>query len=426
MGKPEHISSYYVATANQSLNFSQLQDTLDCDVCIVGGGITGCSAALQLAERGYQVVLLEGTRVGWGASGRSGGQILQGFACGQGRLNQLVGAEAALTLWQMSLEAIELLKYNIKKYDIQCDFQQGLAEVAVKPRQYKELKAWAEEMQRHYNYHSMRFMEKEELCSILATKRYLGGVYDTNGGHLHPLNYTLGLAKAAQQAGVKIFEQSAVIRVTQGQQPVAVTAQGQVRCRHLILSGNAYLHQILPAIEAKVMPVSTYILATEPLGKTQATQLISNNMAVADVNFVLDYFRLSADWRLLFGGGVSYSTVDPIHLTQTMRRKMLRVFPQLQAIKPAFAWGGHVAITINRAPHFGRVGSNVYFAQGYSGHGLAMAGFAGKLMAEALAGTSERFDLFGEIPHHPFPGGRWLRMPLLVLGTTYYKLKDLF
>ncbi|EIJ41292.1 glycine/D-amino acid oxidase, deaminating [Beggiatoa alba B18LD] len=422
MAQSAHIRSYYAASINLPLAFSSLQTDVDCDVCIIGGGITGCSAALELAERGYRVVLLEGQQIGWGASGRSGGQILQGFACGQTKLQRLVGKETAFQLWQFSLDAINLLKQRITQHQIQCDFQQGIAEVAVKPRQYHDLKVVAQEMQTDYQYSSVHFMEREELCSVLATSRYLGGIYDANGGHIHPLNYTLGLAKAAQLAGAHLFEQSLVTGITQGNQPIVHTAQGQVRCQHLILSGNAYLRHVMPSIEAMVMPVGTYILATEPFA--EASQLIRNNMAVADVNFVLDYFRLSADNRLLFGGQVSYSTIDPFNLEGIMRRHMLRVFPQLHAVKTEFVWGGHVAITINRAPHFGRIGKNIYFAHGYSGHGLAVAGLAGQLMAEAVAGTAEKFDVFGKIPHYPFMGGRWLRTPLLVLGTTYYKIKD--
>jgi gamma-glutamylputrescine oxidase len=287
-----------------------------------------------------------------------------------------------------------------------------------------ELEGWAEDLRRHFGYDSLQLWSQEQVRAQLASESYLGGLYDPNSGHVHPLNYTLGLVQAAQQAGALFYEQSAVTRVEQGATPVAHTARGRVRCRHLLLCGNAYLEGIAPNIERKIMPVGTYITATEPLGAERARDLIRNNMAVADINFVLDYFRLSADHRLLFGGRVSYSRLDPLNLAGAMGQRLRQVFPQLKDVKQHYTWGGYVGITMNRAPHFGRLNGNVYFAQGFSGHGIALTGMAGSLMADAIAGSAERFDLFGRIPHHDFPGGRLLRTPALVLAMAWYRMRD--
>jgi gamma-glutamylputrescine oxidase len=268
-------------------------------------------------------------------------------------------------------------------------------------------------------------MDRGELEGLLATDRYIGGLYDAASGHLHPLNYTLGLNRAAVAAGARVFEGSPVEAVEPGDRITVRTPAGVVRCRYLLLCGNAYLGGLSRPLRGRVMPVGTYIVATEPLGETLAESLIANGMAVADINFVLDYYRLSADTRLLFGGRVSYSTVPPPSLTHSIRARMLKVYPQLGDVRIEYAWGGNVAITMNRAPHFGRLSDNVFFAQGFSGHGIVMTGFAGQLLAEAVAGTAERLDVFARIPHRPFPGGPMFRTPALVLAMAWYRLRDL-
>lgn len=426
MSIPTHPNSWYAASIAQPTRYPTLNDAIDVDVCVIGGGITGCSAALHLAQAGYRVALLEAARIGWGASGRSGGQIIFGYTCEQRTLTQLVGAQESRLLWDLSLAALIGTRRLIAQHDIACDLTAGMAHVAVKPRQVKDLQAWYAELTTNYQYQSVQLWEQAELQAQLASPRYFGALYDPNSGHLHPLKYTLGLAEAAAAAEAQLFEGTAVTQLQQGVRPVLHTASGgQVRCDAVILAGNAYLRHVLPEIEQMVMPVSTYMIATAPLAEAQAHALICNRMAVADMNYVLDYFRLSADNRLLFGGLASYSTWTPAGLKSLLQRRMQRVFPQLSAVTVEYVWGGEVAITLNRAPHFGRVGQNVYFAHGFSGHGVALAGLAGQLMAEAVAGTQERFDVFAHIPHHPFPGGRWLRMPALVLGNAYYKLRDL-
>ncbi|GAA3532037.1 FAD-binding oxidoreductase [Zobellella aerophila] len=420
-----HTDSYYAASLNLPLAYPTLEENLDVDVCIVGAGITGAAAALTLAEKGYRVAVLEANRVGWGASGRNGGQMIFGYACEQSKLTRMVGLETSRALWDISIEAMTLMRRRIHDHGIDCDLADGHLHAAVKPRHMQELEAWAEDLIRNFGYQGLQLWDRQRLRRQLASDAYLGGLYDPNSGHVHPLNYTLGLVKAAAQAGAVFFEQSPVTRIERGATPVAHAPGGQVRCRQLLLCGNAYLQHLVPEIERKLMPVGTYITATEPLGRERAEALIANNMAVADLNFVLDYFRLSADHRLLFGGRVSYSRLDPPNLAAAMGRRLRTVFPQLAGVHQQYTWGGYVGITLNRAPHFGRLERNIYYAQGFSGHGLALTGMAGSLMAEAVAGDAERFDLFGRIPHRDFPGGRLLRTPALVLAMAWYRLRDL-
>lgn len=417
--------SYYGATTDPPPAHAPLMGAVDCDVCVVGAGIAGCSAALHLAERGYRVVLLEDKRIGWGASGRSGAQVLPGFACGQDKLVALVGRDNARALWDMSTESVELLGQLIYRQGIACDWVNGHLQAAIKPRHRADLLALQEKLEREYGYRGLRYIEGNELQGLLATRRYIAGLYDKNAGHLQPLKYTLGLAAAAARNGVQIFEGTRARHFHDGS-PVRVrTEHGEVRCRQLVLCGNAYLDGTAPALARKIMSVGTYMIATEPLGEERARGLIANNMAVNDLNWILDYFRLSADRRLLFGGRVSYSTLKPADTAPAVRARMLGVFPQFADVKIEYSWGGYVDITMNRAPHFGRLSANAYFLQGFSGHGIALAGLGGKLVAEAVAGTAERFDLFARIPHRDFPGGPWLRRPLLVLAMLYYRLRDL-
>jgi gamma-glutamylputrescine oxidase len=421
-----HTHSYYAASANQKIECPTLKGNHSADVCVVGAGITGLSAALNLAERGYKVTVLEANLVGWGASGRSGGQMIFGFGCDMSVLEKSAGKTAAKAMWDMSVEAIDTLRQRVDQHQIQCDLQQGHLHAAIKPRQMHELEEWQASLEKDYGYASLSLWNQQKVQSKMASERYIGGLYDTNSGHIHPLNYTLGLAKAALDAGVIIYTDSSVTKVARKSQAnVCHTAQGQVTAKQVLFCGNAYMGKLVPEISNKIMPVGTYIGATQPLGKERAEALIKNNMAVADINFVLDYFRMSADYRMLFGGRVSYSTLAPPNLKNSMRQRMLKVFPQLEDVSMDYTWGGNVAITMNRGPHFGRVGKDLYFAQGFSGHGIAATGLAGKLLAEAVAGQAERFDLFNEISHLPFPGGTLLRTPALVLAMAWYRLRDM-
>ncbi|HEV7368282.1 FAD-binding oxidoreductase [Arenibaculum sp.] len=424
-GTAAHAPSWYAATALSQPDHPRLEGDVSCDVCVVGAGYTGLSAALHLAERGYDVVVLEAERVGWGASGRNGGQIVTGYNKPMGTIERWVGAEDARRLWDMGEEAKRLLADLVERHGIDCDLRWGYLFAALKDRQVRELAGMRDEWAEGYGYDRSRLVGRDEMGSFVATTKYVGGLLDHGGGQLHPLNYAIGLARAAAAAGARIFEGSRVEAVETGTAPMARTARGSVRARHLILAGNAYLRGLVPSVAAKIMPAGTYLIATEPLGENRAKGLIPDAVAVADVNVVLNYYRRSADHRLLFGGGVSYSGFDGPGLRQRLRKTMLGIFPQLEDARIDYCWGGHVAITMDRTPHFGRVGPSTYFAHGYSGHGVALAGLAGKLMAEAVAGTAERFDVFARLPHQSFPGGALLRTPALVLAMAWYRLRDL-
>ena len=421
--------NYYLASAGLGDSRASLAGDTTTDVCVVGGGIAGCSTALHLAERGYRVTLLEAERVGFGASGRSGAQAIFGYACGQEKLEQQLGLAAARQLWDISIEALALMRSLIARHQIDCDYVGGQMHVAIKPRHERELRAEVNELQQRYGYPSVRYLEREETRSLVASDRYTGALLDTNSGHLHPLKYTRGLAAAAERAGVVIHEQSRVVAFAASADATARsqvrTTDGTVSAQHVVLCGNALLGPLVPQLARKIMAVGTYIVATEVLGADRASQLITNNAAVTDINWVLDYFRRSTDHRLLFGGRVSYSGLDRFASANATRSRLLTVFPQLQDVAIEYAWGGYVDITLSRAPHFDRLAPNVYFLQGFSGHGIALTAMAGKLVAETIAGTAERFDLFARLPHADFPGGSLLRRPALVLAMLYYRLRDL-
>jgi len=421
--------SYYAATAVRGDGHPPLQGAVTCDVAVVGGGLAGLSAALELAQRGFSVTLLEAQEVGFGASGRNGGQAIHGLACEQSTIEAQLGIDEARRVWDMSIEALDLIRERIAAHAIDCDWQDGYLGVAVSARKGAELGAWAERMQRVYGY-PMQTIAPAEIGRWIASPRFHSGVHDPRSGHLHPLKYTLGLARAAQQAGVRIHEQSAVTALEQGAMPRLRTAQGEVQARHVLLAGNVYLQGLVTSLEQRIMPVGTYLACTERLAPELADSLIPSRSAVCDTNFVLDYFRTTRDDRMLYGGRVSYSTVTPAHLRESMRERMVGTFGQLASAKVEFAWGGFVDISMNRAPDFGRLPAlggyapNVYYLQGFSGHGLALTGLAGKLVAEAIAGDASRIDVFARLRHRPFPGGKRLRTPALVLGMAWYRLRD--
>ena len=420
--------NYYFATSPPPPPHVPLRGEIRADVCIVGGGISGLSAALHLIERGFSVALLEAKHLGFGGSGRSGGQTIFGYASGQEKLEKLVGAADARFMWDIALEGMKLQRELIARHSIACEYVAGHMHVGVKPRHDAELRAEVESLHTKYGYRSVRLVDHDELRTIVSSDRYTTGIYDANSGHLNPYKYTLGLGQAAARAGVRIFENSWVTKLELAARADADnlvhTESGTVRARHLLIAGNALLGRLVPALSRKLMAVGTYIAATEVLGEERARALITNNAAVADINWVLDYFRRSADHRLLFGGRVSYSGVDPFDSARVLRARIARVFPKLNP-RIEYAWGGYVDITPNRAPHFGRLAPNVYFLQGFSGHGMVLSGIAGKLVAEAMAGSASRFDVFAKIPHRDFPGGTYFRRPALVLAMLWFRLKDL-
>ncbi|WP_028229445.1 NAD(P)/FAD-dependent oxidoreductase [Paraburkholderia ferrariae] len=421
-----HAPSYYAATVNDTTRHPVLEGTIDADVCVIGAGLTGVSAALNLAERGHKVALLEASKVGWAASGRNGGQLIGGFACDIDTFKPFVSDAELRQIWDMGLETLDIVKARVAKHNIECALTPGYFTAANKPRDVDALKAWRDEAASRFGYDKFQYVDGNGVSEYVQSSRYPGGLYDPDSGHLHPLNYTLGLARAAAEAGVQIFEDSGVTRVRdENGGHVVETARGNVRAKFVVLACNTYLGALAPELSRKIMPVGTYVIATSPLGKARMDALMPAQTAVCDSRFVLDYFRPAPDTRLLWGGKVSYSTFAPPNLGEAMRRDMLKTFPQLADVKVDYAWGGYVDITMNRAPHFGRLKPTVYFAQGFSGHGVNTTGLAGKLIAEAIDGQAARFDLFGKIRHRDFPGGATLRTPALVLAMAWYRMKDL-
>ena len=421
---PASISttSYYEATANRKITTQPLSGDVSTDVCVIGAGYTGLSAALELAKAGFKVVVLEAETVGFGASGRNGGQICTGFSPGQSRLEAQFSKADAKRCFDMAEESKRLIEERIAAHKIDCDLTWGYMHCIPKPHQFKDLQAWAEEYDA-LGYGGNTLLTKPELEVKLGSNIYHGALRESRAGHLHPLNYCLGLAAAAQKAGVQIHEHTQVMDVDTGPAPKARTASGTVSAKFMVIAGNAYLGRLVKPLYGRIMPVGSYIIATEPLGANMAKSLISDNEAVANTNFIVDYFRRSSDTRMLFGGRASYSTIEPTNLAEYMRPRMTHVFPQLKDVRLDFAWGGFIAITSNRLPDCGRLSPTVYYAHGYSGQGVALSGLYGKLMAEAIRGQAERFDLFAKIKHLPFPGGA-IRTPLLVAAMAYYRIRD--
>lgn len=423
-----HAPSYYYASRNQAPDLPALQGTQRADVCIVGGGFTGLNTALELAERGLSVVLLEAHQIGWGASGRNGGQLIRGLGHDLDRFEPLIGQDGVVTLKRMGLEAVQLVRQRIERHAIDCDLTWGYCDLANKPSHLDAFAAEREQLLSLGYAHELRLLTASELHEVIDSRRFVGGMIDMGSGHLHPLNLALGEAKAAALAGVRLYEQSPVIRLDYGRRVCVHTPQGQVDADTLVLGCNAYLGRLEPTLGGKVLPAGSYIIATEPLGATRARQLIPRNMALCDQRVALDYFRLSADHRLLFGGACHYSGRDPKDIAAYMRPKMLKVFPQLADVRIDFQWGGMIGIGANRLPQIGRLPGhdNVYFAQAYAGHGLNVTHLAGKLLAEAISGQQGGgFDLFAKVPHLTFPGGQHFRSPLLALGMLWQRLKEL-
>jgi len=420
--------SYYEASVSRPAPLPPLQGASEADVLVVGAGFAGLSAALELRARGFSVVVLEADRICSGASGRNGGQTIVGFASGQGPFEQQLGRADAKRAWDLSLEAIDLVDRRIAEHGIACDRVKGYLYVADSPRKARALQDELDAQRRDYGL-DCDLATGADVRRLIDSPRYLAAAYENRSGHLHPLKYGLGLARAALQAGAVVHEHSPVTRLDHDAQGVtAHTAQGHVKARFAVVAGNCTLPehgpQVAPQIHARIMPVGTYIVGTAPLSPALCAQLIPRNAAVCDNNFILDYFRFSADHRLLFGGRVSYTTQTPANLEGVMKQRIGQVFPALRDVAIEFVWGGFVDISMSRAPDFGRIGHNVYYLQGFSGHGVALTNLAGQLVAEALAGQAERFDLIARLRHRDFPGGPALRMPSLVLGTLWHRLRD--
>ncbi|MGE8360614.1 NAD(P)/FAD-dependent oxidoreductase [Pseudomonas sp.] len=425
---PQHADSYYVASRNSALAFPPLGGEVRADVCIVGGGFSGLNTAIELAQKGLSVVLLEAHKIGWGASGRNGGQLIRGVGHGLEQFENVIGADGVRELKLMGLEAVEIVRRRVEQFGIDCDLTWGYCDLANKPRDLAGFAEDAAELRSLGYRHELRLLQPEQMHEVVGSNRYVGGLIDMGSGHLHPLNLALGEAAAAQSLGVQLFEDSSVTRIDYGPEVKVHTAQGLVRANTLVLGCNAYIRELNPTLGGKVLPAGSYIIATEPLSEAQARAIIPQNMALCDQRVALDYYRLSADRRLLFGGACHYSGRDPQDIAGYMRPKMLAVFPELESVKIDYQWGGMIGIGANRLPQIGRLKehTNVFYAQAYSGHGVNATHLAGKLLGEAIAGQQSRgFDLFAQVPHMTFPGGRYLRSPLLALGMAWHRLKEL-
>jgi gamma-glutamylputrescine oxidase len=418
----EYPPSYYAATAAPFDRQPPLLGDVVADVCIVGAGYTGLSAALHLAAAGLRVVVLEAHRVGFGASGRNGGQVGSGQRLDQDTLERMVSRAEAAKLWQLAEDAKALVKSLIADHAMPVTFHPGVAHACRTKGEAKAAHHYADRLARDYGYSQIESLDRSGIRALIGSEAYEGGEIDWGAGHLHPLNYAVGLARAALAKGATIHEESAVLAVTPGDPAQVKTEGGTVTAKHVILACNGYLGGLEPKVAAKVMPINNFIVATEHLGE-RAHEILSKPVAVADSRFVVNYWRLSEDGRLLFGGGESYGYRFP-DIVKTVKKPMLQVYPQLSDVKIDYAWGGTLAITVNRLPCFARPQPNVFSASGYSGHGVAMATLAGKLMAQAVQGQAEGFDLMASLPQHRFPGGPNLRQPLLVLAMTWYAMRD--
>ncbi len=422
--KATYPESYYAASANGPIERPRLQGEMRADVCVIGAGFTGLSAALHLAERGYSVIVLEAARVGWGASGRNGGQVSSGQRKDQEELENILGLPRAKALWDIAYSSVETVKSLIEKHQIECDLKAGVMAVCIRKSEVNWYHNYAEKLANDYDVHDQIPLSKADVTAMLGTERYHGGLLDRHSCHIHPLNFALGLARAAEAAGTELYENSAVTNITEGVKNTVKTDHGSVLADNVVLACNGYLDELDTGMAKHVMPINNFMIATEPLPSTIAVRINRDDVAVYDTKFVVDYFRLSADNRLLWGGGENYGSKFPSDITAFVRKYMLKTYPELASTRIDFAWGGTLAITMNRMPHFGRRGTSIYYAQGYSGHGIAMATEGGKMIAEALAGTAERFDMMADFPTPKFPGGTLLRYPCMVMAMLYFALKD--
>ncbi|SEK29654.1 NAD(P)/FAD-dependent oxidoreductase [Pacificibacter marinus] len=423
-GDGSHVDSYYAASANASPERPALSGNTEIDVCIVGAGYSGLSTGLHLVEKGYKVAIIEGARVGWGASGRNGGQIVNGLNASLQTIKVRYGQDTANFVAGLAQEGGEIIRERIKTYDIKCDLKETNVFTGLTKAHMDELEARMK-LWDSYGIKNQEMLDKNQLRDHVNSDLYEGGLIDHSGGHMHPLNLALGEAAAFEKLGGIIYEMSPVTGVdTDAAKPVVKTRDGQLTCKTLVLCGNAYLGHVVPTLTSRVMPVSTQMMATAPLGEELANSLIPGDGCVEDIRYILDYFRLSADKRMLFGGGTVYGGTDPKDIKAKLFGNMVKVFPQLKGVQIDHAWSGNFALSFSRVPQMGRIGNNTYFAHGYSGHGVTGSHTFGRILSEAIDGDLTRFDVFENVPWYPFPGGRALRVPYSMMGSWWYALKD--
>ncbi len=421
-GLQNHTGSYYAATVNDVTHFAPLRGAQSADVCVVGAGFTGISTALHLAERGYDVHVVEANRVGWGASGRNGGQMIGGIS-GEDVIARQRGRDTEELFGELRWAGHEIIRDRVERYGIQCDLKFGYVDVAIRERHRRALEADYERLDKARFPHEFRLLSRAETVQTIGTDAYIGALLNMANGHLHPLNLCIGEARAAVSRGATIYENSPVLRIDKGSRPTVVTAQGSVTADAVVIAGNAY-HDTEPALRGALFPVRSYIIATEPLPEPVVARINPHDLAVCDPNYLVEYYRLSADKRLLFGGRSGYSGEDPGHIRRTHRAKMARIYPELADVRIDYAWGGTIGVPLNRVPQLGRVAPNVYYCQGYSGHGVNVTHLAGQIMADAVAGVMERFDLFAAVKPRIMPGACRLRRPLVALGVLYHQIRD--
>ncbi|NQX88435.1 MAG: FAD-binding oxidoreductase [Halioglobus sp.] len=424
MNSPEpHCSSYYAASRNDNTEYATLQTDISCDVCVVGAGFTGISAALSLAERGYTVIVLEQHRVGWGATGRCGGQMIGGIP-GEDRLRAHWDDSRARTLFDIGYRGHQLIEDRVQRYAIECSLKSGYVDVALRSSHLDQQQSWYETHCAHGMGEHVELLSKSALERMLGTDVYLGGMLNRRSGHLHPLNLCLGETRAAVGLGVTVYENSKVMGIQHGVTPVVTTPYGCVRADSVLLAGNAYQHLECASLCGLVFPAPSCIVATEPLAEQDVAVINPQDVAVCDQNQVPDYFRLSADRRLLFGGRCNYSGREFSGIEAVMRSRLRKIYPQLEHKRMDYVWSGKVGIALNRVPLLGRIGGNVYYALGYSGHGVSLSHTCGEIMADAVAGTLERFDLFAEVPRRRLRLGRRAGGSVLALGMLLQRLRD--
>ncbi len=425
MSNTAYPDSYYAHSANPAPERPPLIGETETDVCVIGAGYTGLSTALFLLENGFKVTILEAAKVGFGASGRNGGQIVNSYSRDIDTIEKTTNPKHAKLLGDMAFEGGRIIRERIAKYNIQCDLKDGGVFAAFTEKQMKHLESQKKLWER-YGHTQLEILDSVDIRDVAGTDNYIGGLLDKSGGHIHPLNLALGEAAAVESLGGIIHEQSAVIDVKRGANPVVITATGQVKAKYVVVAGNAYLGNLIPELAAKSMPCGSQVMATEPLSPELAKSLLPQDNCVEDCNYLLDYYRLTGDNRLIFGGGVVYGARDPANIEALLRPNMIKTFPQLKDVKIDFAWTGNFLLTLSRLPQVGRIGDNIYYSQGCSGHGVTYTHLAGKVLAEALRGETERFDAFASLPHYPFPGGKLFRVPFTALGAWYYAMRDKF
>lgn len=418
--------SFYRSSVEDLNSQDQLTSDIDVDICVIGGGLTGISSAINLSKKGYSVILCEARKIGWGASGRNGGQLGIGMRKDQFTIEKKLGLKHAKELWSLGLEAVEDVKNLIKENEIDCHLVNGVMSTACFEKDIDEYKFEIEHMAKNYDFEGYQFFNKEKIREEINSKMYLAGLLNSGSYHLNPLKLTLGLAKVAQKNNVKIFENTPIEKIREeGDRVQVMSKKGLIRANQVVVACNGYLDSILGSKKNKFMPINNYVVATEPLGEKRARQIIKNNYAVCDTRFIIDYYRFSEDWRMIFGGGETFTSNFVKNATSFVSKRMIKVFPQLQNVKIDYSWGGTLAITVNRLPHFGTLMNNkVSFAFGYSGHGLALSVLAGKLIGENIHGDHERFKFFSDINHMSIPLGSIFRRPIYSSAILYYKIRD--